>query len=209
MVRPSPFRVAIASIVLAAGVAGGWLWWPRPVAAPEPSVVNATPIVTPQPPPEPPKERKETVTLKRGDTLVKALANAGLDARAANEIATAMKKAGAELRRLKPGHELEIVWSPAGDPTTVSWQADPLLGYADDAGAARRDGAGHRGDVALAGAGRERRDAAARARPGEYVRVRLRLHRRHAPRRSLPPHRREALRRRHVRLLRQHPGRAI
>src|SRR5712692_8484780 len=130
MVRPSPFRVAIASIVLAAGVAGGWLWRPRPAAAPPPSVVNATPIVTPQPPPEPPKERKETVTLKRGDTLVKALANAGLETRAAHEIAMAMKKAGAELRRLKPGHELEIVWSPAGDPTTVSWQADAWLGYA-------------------------------------------------------------------------------
>ncbi len=130
MVRPSPFRVAIASIVVAAGIAGGWLWWPRPVAAPPPSVVNATPIVTPQPPPEPPKERKETVTLKRGDTLVKALASAGLETRAAHEIAMAMKKAGAELRRLKPGHELEIVWSPAGDPTTVSWQADAWLGYA-------------------------------------------------------------------------------
>src|SRR5712691_8836222 len=130
MIRFPHARIAIVAVVLGIGVAGGAIWWRRPVVSPPPSTVAAAPVVAPEPTPEPPKERKETVTLKRGDTLVKALANAGVETRAANEIAMAMKKAGAELRRLKPGHELEIVWSPAGDPTTVSWQADAWLGYA-------------------------------------------------------------------------------
>jgi murein DD-endopeptidase MepM/ murein hydrolase activator NlpD len=134
MIRFPHARIAIVAVVLGIGVAGGAIWWRRPVMSPPPSTVAEAPVVAPEPTPAPPKERKETVTLKRGDTLVKALANAGVETRAANEIAMAMKKAGAELRRLKPGHELEIVWSPAGDPTAVSWQADPWLGYAAVAG---------------------------------------------------------------------------
>src|SRR3989454_11795707 len=132
MARQVPLRMVIVVVVLVAGAVGGSIWWRQRVPAQAPAVVAETPVVTPQPapPPEPPKERKETVTLKRGDTLVKALAAAGLEARTAAEIAAALRKAGAELRRLKPGHELEIVWSPAGDPTAVSWQADPWLGYA-------------------------------------------------------------------------------
>ena len=118
------------SVVVLASIGGSAIWWRRPVVAPAPPAVIEAPVVAAEPTPPPPAERKETVTLKRGDTLVKALASAGMETRTANEIAMAMKKAGAELRRLKPGHELELVWSPAGDPTAVSWQADAWLGYA-------------------------------------------------------------------------------
>src|SRR5262249_39439978 len=130
-----PPRSGLAFVFVRWVPVAGWFWW-RPRASVRAPAVTETPLAAPQPAPpaEPPKERKETVTLKRGDTLVKALGAAGLEARTAAEIAAAMKKAGAELRRLKPGHELEIVWSPAGDPTSVSWQADPFLGYAAVAG---------------------------------------------------------------------------
>src|SRR3989454_7864763 len=131
MNRWMPPRIVLALVVVLMVAVAGSVWW-RPRASVQPPAVTETPLAAPQPAPpaEPPKERKETVTLKRGDTLIKALAAAGLEARTAAEIAAALRKAGAELRRLKPGHELEIVWSPAGDPTAVSWQADPWLGYA-------------------------------------------------------------------------------
>src|SRR3989475_7293332 len=116
--------------------------WRRRESVQAPAVVTETLLAAtqPTPPAEPPKERKETVTLKRGDTLVKALGAAGLEARTAAEIAAALQKAGAELRRLKPGHELEIVWSPAGDPTSASGQRDPFLGYAAVVGERGRTG---------------------------------------------------------------------
>jgi len=130
-----PSRIVLALVVVLMVAVAGSVWW-RPRASVQAPAVTETPLAAtqPAPPAEPPKERKETVTLKRGDTLVKALGAAGLEARTAAEIAAALRKAGAELRRLKPGHELEIVWSPAGDPTSVSWQADPFLGYAAVAG---------------------------------------------------------------------------
>jgi len=130
-----PSRIVLALVVVLMVAVAGSVWW-RPPGSVQAPAVTETPLAAtqPAPPAEPPKERKETVTLKRGDTLVKALGAAGLEARTAAEIAAALRKAGAELRRLKPGHELEIVWSPAGDPTSVSWQADPFLGYAAVAG---------------------------------------------------------------------------
>src|SRR5499433_2047489 len=136
MDRLMPPRIVLVVVVLLMVAVGGSIWWRQRAAGPEPTAVVEIPVAASQPAPlpEPPKERKETVTLRRGDTLVKALINAGIDGRTANEIAAALRKAGAELRRLKPGHELEIVWSPAGDPTSVSWQADPFLGYAAVAG---------------------------------------------------------------------------
>src|SRR5262244_2736075 len=136
MDRLMPPRIVLVVVVLLMVAVGGSIWWRQRAAGPEPTAVVEIPVAAsqPAPVPEPPKERKETVTLKRGDTLVKALGAAGLEARTAAEIAAAMKKAGAELRRLKPGQELELVWSPAGDPTSVSWQADPFLGYAAVAG---------------------------------------------------------------------------
>jgi len=136
MARLGRARIPIVlTLLVIAGATGAFWWWRRPAATPvQPVPVSEAPVVTPEAPPESPKERKETVTLKRGDTLVKALLNAGIDTRAAAEIAAAMKKAGAELRRLKPGQDLEIVWNPAGEPATVSWQPDPWLGYAAVAG---------------------------------------------------------------------------
>src|SRR5262249_13010713 len=136
MDRLMPSRIVVVVVVLVMVAVGGSICWRQRAAGPDPTVVAETPVVAPQPAPipEPPMGRKQTVTLKRGDTLVNALGSAGLEARTAAEIAAAMRKAGAELRRLKPGHELEIVWSPAGDPTSVSWQADPFLGYAAVAG---------------------------------------------------------------------------
>src|SRR5438094_7723214 len=135
MNRWMPSRIVLALVVVLMVAVAGSVWW-RPPGSVQAPAVTETPLAAtqPAPPAEPPKERKETVTLKRGDTLVKALGAAGLETRTAAEIAAALRKAGAELRRLKPGHELEIVWSPAGDPTSVSWQADPFLGYAAVAG---------------------------------------------------------------------------
>ncbi|MBI4637709.1 MAG: M23 family metallopeptidase [Candidatus Rokubacteria bacterium] len=85
-------------------------------AAPEPEAAPAT--------------KTTGVELRRGDTLVKALARGGVDRRVGNEIATALSDNGADLRRLRPRDALSIVWNLAGAPIAVSWEPSPWLGFA-------------------------------------------------------------------------------
>jgi len=62
------------------------------------------------------------------------LIRAGLPAAIGHEVADALSKAGANLRRLRPGDTIDIAWSPADEATSVSWQESPWLGYAAVAG---------------------------------------------------------------------------
>jgi murein DD-endopeptidase MepM/ murein hydrolase activator NlpD len=66
--------------------------------------------------------------------LVSVLARAGVQVRVGHEVAAALSRAGADLRRLKPDDVIEITWAPADEPTSVSWQQSPWLGYAAVAG---------------------------------------------------------------------------
>ena len=77
-----------------------------------------------------PTVKTSTVTLRRGDTLLVALGRGGLDRRASNDIADALRANGADLRRLKPRDELEITWTLEGDPIAVRWEPSPWLGFA-------------------------------------------------------------------------------
>ncbi|HSE93649.1 MAG TPA: M23 family metallopeptidase [Methylomirabilota bacterium] len=124
---PSRFRLVVLASFLVAGLAAAAL--AQRTAPPPPPV----PVVATEPP-EPARaaavDRLEKVSLKRGDTLVTALRRAGVPSRPAHEVAAALKKAGADLRRLRPGDDLEIAWSPADQPTAVTWQASPWRSYA-------------------------------------------------------------------------------
>ncbi len=121
----------VAVALLATGALA--LRWRASGPPPIPPTPVSAVVETPAPPP-PPKDRVEHVELRRGDTLVHALLRGGLDARGAHEIAHALNKGGAELKRLKPGARIEITWSPAGQPTAVGWQFTPWLGWAAVAG---------------------------------------------------------------------------
>jgi murein DD-endopeptidase MepM/ murein hydrolase activator NlpD len=101
-------------------------------APPPPPVVVEAPA--PEPAAEPPRERLQTVEVKRGETFVSVLARAGVSGRVGHEVAAALSRAGADLRRLKPDDVIEITWTPADEPTAVSWQESPWLGYAAVAG---------------------------------------------------------------------------
>ena len=77
-----------------------------------------------------PTVKMSTVTLRRGDTLLVALGRGGLDRRASNDIADALRASGADLRRLRPRDELEITWTLDGEPISVRWEPSPWLGFA-------------------------------------------------------------------------------
>src|SRR6266545_7762276 len=92
----------------------------RPAPASEPPAVE---------PPAPPV-RTESVTLRRGDTLLSALGRLGIDRRASSDIADALRANGADLRRMRASDELEITWPLEGDPIAVRWEPSPWLGFA-------------------------------------------------------------------------------
>jgi murein DD-endopeptidase MepM/ murein hydrolase activator NlpD len=118
----------LAVLTLAVAVVGVRVYrWPSPA-----------PVVTaPGPEPEPPaveapapQVRTETVTLRRGDTLVSALGRLGIDRRASTDIADALRAGGADLRRMRASDELEITWTLEGEPIAVRWEPSPWLGFA-------------------------------------------------------------------------------
>jgi murein DD-endopeptidase MepM/ murein hydrolase activator NlpD len=70
------------------------------------------------------------VDLRRGDTLVRALEREGFARGASNEIAAALVRRGANLRRLSPRHTLAITWGLDGEPIALRYEPSPWLGYA-------------------------------------------------------------------------------
>ena len=105
---------------------------PAPIAtAPAP---EAEPPIVEAPAPQ---VRTETVTVRRGDTLMSVLGRLGIDRRASTDIADALRAGGADLRRMRASDELEITWTLEGEPIAVRWEPSPWLGFvavATDAG---------------------------------------------------------------------------
>jgi murein DD-endopeptidase MepM/ murein hydrolase activator NlpD len=102
--------------------------------------VVAAPPAAPAPEPSTavePAVRIETVTLRRGDTLLRALGRLGIDRRASADLVDALRASGADLRRMRAQDELAITWTLAGEPISVRWEPSPWLGFvavATDAG---------------------------------------------------------------------------
>src|ERR687892_1218258 len=110
MMAAMPRRLLLIIVGLAVVVPGvavlGYRWASAP--APPPTVEAPAP----EPAAEAPRERLQTVEVKRGDNLVSVLARAGVRMRIGHEVAAALSRGGADLRRLKPRDAIEITWSP-------------------------------------------------------------------------------------------------
>ena len=89
----------------------GWYLWPLDFTQSEQTAVRApplaeTPIVAATP--APPQLRTETVELRSRDTLADLLRRNGLPLGEAHVLATGLREAGAELRRMRVGDQLEL-----------------------------------------------------------------------------------------------------
>jgi murein DD-endopeptidase MepM/ murein hydrolase activator NlpD len=131
---PRSIRIALSVLAVVCALGAGMLALRWRAQAPPVIVPPQDSAVAEMPVPPPGRDRLQSIELRRGDTLVRALLRAGLTARHALEVASGLTKAGAGLKRLKPGDRVEIAWSPAGQPTAVSWQSTPWLGWAAVAG---------------------------------------------------------------------------
>ena len=91
------------------------------------------PSVPPMPPIEVkayPAPRIQTVDLRRGDTLVRALQREGIPAQVGHNIASALAEEGVNLRKLRPRHTVAIEWTLDGQPKALHYEPSPWLGYA-------------------------------------------------------------------------------
>jgi murein DD-endopeptidase MepM/ murein hydrolase activator NlpD len=128
----------VLTLVVAAAALHGF--GRRGAPAPAGQVVRAAPDATAgssavptgdsRPMPPPPAMRVTVVELKRGDTLLGALAREGVDPSVGATVAAALAEHGANLRRVKPDHALEVTWNPEGDPIAVNYMPSPWLGFA-------------------------------------------------------------------------------
>jgi murein DD-endopeptidase MepM/ murein hydrolase activator NlpD len=70
------------------------------------------------------------VEMRRGDSLVQALARGGLSSRSATLLATQFGKNGADLRKIRAGATIEITWNARHEPMEVRYEAGPWLTFA-------------------------------------------------------------------------------
>jgi murein DD-endopeptidase MepM/ murein hydrolase activator NlpD len=125
-------RMVAAMTLLAASLTGLavsthlYVW---PGTAPAPRWIPAPPLTAMVPRPAFPTETRE-IAVKPGDTLPRVMARGGLDPRMANDLATQFGRTGAELRKLRPGATVEIVWNFRKEPIQVRYEASPWLSFA-------------------------------------------------------------------------------
>jgi murein DD-endopeptidase MepM/ murein hydrolase activator NlpD len=101
--------------------------WPG--EAPAPRWIPAPAPVAIDPKPAFPLSTR-AVEVRRGETLARTLTRAGLDARAANELAAQFGKNGADLRKLRTGASVEIVSNFRNELVTVRYEASPWMSFA-------------------------------------------------------------------------------
>jgi len=94
--------------------------------------VTAANVISPEtvlPVPAPAPARRTSVEVRRGDNVVRALGRDGIGWRLGHEIAEALKQAGADLRRVRPRHRLEVTWTVDGRPLEVAYAPSPWLEF--------------------------------------------------------------------------------
>ena len=124
-----PLLLALLAVLTLTVAVVGVRVYTRPAPAP----IATAPAPEAEPPAveaAAPQVRTETVTLRRGDTLMSALGRLGIDRRASTDIADALRANGADLRRMRASDELEITWTLEGEPIAVRWEPSPWLGFA-------------------------------------------------------------------------------
>lgn len=101
--------------------------WP---GAPAPWLLSA-PVPPPAIAPRPAfPTTTHRVNVKPGDSLVSALARAGLDPRTAGEVTARLGSKGAELRKLRPRAALEVTWNFRREPIEVRYAPSPWVRFA-------------------------------------------------------------------------------
>jgi murein DD-endopeptidase MepM/ murein hydrolase activator NlpD len=118
--------VSVAALTLAVSIAL-IEWHVRPLQAPEapppaplPDLATLAPPATVQP-----LQHTETIAIRKRDTFVAALIRHEIPSITAHEIAIALRDAGANLRQIRPGDEIELTREYPGRLIRLGYRVDP------------------------------------------------------------------------------------
>jgi murein DD-endopeptidase MepM/ murein hydrolase activator NlpD len=120
--------LAVEACAAATLYRAGWLSPAPPGSLPAPAPL---PVIIAEPPlPTAPSVRVTALDIRRGDTLVGALERQGMQRDASAGIASALAASGANLKKLSPGHTLDVTWTLDGRPLALRYEPNPWLGFA-------------------------------------------------------------------------------
>src|SRR5687768_1965792 len=128
------FVLPFAALGLAASVAiFGWpAWPPTATQTPAPEVAAPEPVDAPEPAPlvaTPEPLRTETLEIRRRDTVVAALLRHDVPSATAHEIAGTLREAGANLRQVRPGDELQLSHDAEGRLVKLAYAPTPWVRF--------------------------------------------------------------------------------
>lgn len=121
------FAFSLAALTLIASIAlPAWLAQPeRAPEAPSPEV----PVLQLDRSVESPAPRTETLEIRKRDTVVAALLRNDVPPAAAHEIVGTLRSAGANLRQVRPGAELELSHDAEGRLVTLAYAPSPWVRF--------------------------------------------------------------------------------
>jgi len=124
MIR-KPFILCVAVLTLLVSLAlAGWLAWPPSatetplpeVAVPEPKLS----VVVPAP-------HTKTLEIRKRDTILGSLLRSGVASATAHEIVGTLRAAGANLRQVRPGDQLQLMYDAEGRLSTLGYAPNPWV----------------------------------------------------------------------------------
>ena len=132
MLAPMLRNVVVLLVVAGlSAVLGGTLWSPD-LRQPAPQAVATA---ADSQPPQPPPLRTEQIEVRQRDTISAALRRHRVAAAAAHEITRALRDAGADMRRVRPGDTLELARDGGDNLVAVGYAPGPWTRFEARAGA--------------------------------------------------------------------------
>jgi len=124
---PKSFALALSALTLTVSIALlGWPVWPT--RTPERSSPEVA-LLEPDPPVESPTLHTETLEIRKRDTVVASLLRNDVPSATAHEIVGTLRTAGANLRQVRPGDQLQLSHDAEGRLVTLAYAPSPWVRF--------------------------------------------------------------------------------
>jgi murein DD-endopeptidase MepM/ murein hydrolase activator NlpD len=122
-----PLVLSLAAITISATALLAWQLWPG--RAPDPPSPEVTELQPASAVPAEPLLQTIAVAIRKRDTIIAALLRHDVPAVTAHALAAALRDAGANLRQIRPGDQIELTREPTGRLVGLAYRANPWLRF--------------------------------------------------------------------------------